>query len=129
MKNPSDWHLFGEWPTKKKGKLSNVGNYLIVNQSPNNFFLVAINVVSLNKKFYINMCRFNSKLSKVKMKKLKDFKDFAPRHGIQQLYTNSCGYHVILFTMLLIVHGTDLRTLSYSIMNDDKFILTESILS
>ena len=89
---------------------------------------MTINVVSCDEKYYIRLCRLNSKLGRNEKKLIKCFKNITPRHGIEQELHISFGYHVILFTMLLITHGTDLPTLSYSILNNEKFHLTESSL-
>ena len=125
----SDWQLLSGWPRKTNGRLSHNGNYIIVNQSTNHFSLVAINVVSCDETYYIHLCGLSSKLGHNEKKLLKCFKNITPRHVVDQEFHNSCCYHVILFTMLLVTHGIDLQTVSYSILNNKQFHLTESILT
>ena len=118
----SGWYLLGGWPTSKDRCLSSVGTYLICNNAPNHFSLVALNVITDDEKYYIHLCGLGWGLSDEHIQLLDGFKDITPNHHIEQVINNSCGYHVIMFVMLLITQGTDLRTLSYAVMNEHKFI-------
>ena len=89
---------------------------------------MAVNVVSDDEKYYIHLCGIDSEITE-DIFLLDDFKDITPCHYIKQKILDSCGYHVLLFSMLLMTHGTDLPTLSYAIMNEDKFFLTKSTLN
>ena len=91
--------------------------------------MVALNVLSDDEKYYIHLCGLGWGLSDEHIQLLDGFKDITPNHHIQQVINNSCGYHVIMYVMLLITHGSDLRTLSYAVMNEPKFILNESSLA